>query len=125
MKSRREFVSALGAAALVFPVVVVAKEWTTLRVIVQDDKGRPVPRAAVIIRQLKGKKLKNVTTTYELKTSLEGSAPVPPLPRGHILVQVISAGFQTHGSQVQLTELEQTLTIKLEQPQTQHSVHTK
>ena len=125
MKSRREFVSVLGAAALAFPVVAVAKEWTTLRVIVQDDKGRPVPRAAVIIRQLKGKKLKNIRTTYELKTSLEGSAPVPPLPRGHIMVQVISSGFQTHGSQVQLTELEQTLTIKLEQPQTQHSVHTK
>jgi hypothetical protein len=125
MKSRREFVSALGAAALVFPVVAVAKEWTTLRVIVQDDKGQPIPRAAVIIRQLKGKKLKNIGATYELKTSLEGSAPVPPLPRGHIMVQVISSGFQTHGSQVHLTELEQTVTIKLEQPQTQHSVHTK
>lgn len=125
MKSRREFVYALGATALVFPVVALAKEWTTLRVIVQDDKGQPIPRAAVIIRQLKGKKLKNIGATYELKTSLEGSAPVPPLPRGHILVQVISSGFQTHGSQVQLTELEQTVTIKLEQPQTQHSVHTK
>lgn len=125
MKSRREFVSALGATALVFPAVAVAKEWTTLRVIVQDEKGRPVPRAAVIIRVLKGKKLKNIGVTYELKTSLEGSAPVPPMQRGHIMVQVISSGFQTHGSQVELTELEQTLTIKLEQPQTQHSVHTK
>ncbi len=123
--NRRELVCALGATALVLPATLLAKEWTTLRVVVQDDNGRPVPRAAVIIRELKGKKLKKIGTTFELKTSLEGSAPVPPLPRGHILVQVITKGYKTHGSQVQLSELEQTLTIKLELPQEQHSVHKK
>ncbi len=126
MKSRREFVRVLSAAALAFPAVLSAKkEWTTLRVVVQDEKGRPVPRAAVIIHELKGKQLKKVGTTFELKTSIEGSAPVPPLPRGHVMVQVISKGFKTHGERIELSELEQTLTIKLEPPQAQHSIHKK
>ena len=127
MKSRREFLRGPAAAALAFPAVARAakKEWTSLRVVVQDEKGRPVPRASVIIRELKGKQLKKIGTTFELKTSMEGSAPVPPLPRGHVMVQVIGKGFKTHGERVELSELEQTLTIKLEPPQAQHSIHKK
>lgn len=126
MENRREFARAAGAAVLVFPAALAAKkEWTTLRVVVQDEKGRPVPRASVIVRELKGKQLKKFGAAFELKTSMEGSAPVPPLPRGHVMVQVISKGFKTHGEQLELSELEQTLTVKLEPPQAQHSIHKK
>ncbi len=126
MKSRREFARALSAAVLAFPAVLQAKkEWTALRVLVQDEKGRPVPRASVIVRELKGKKLRKIGAVIELKTSMEGSAPVPPLPRGPVMVQVICPGFKTHGERIDLSELEQTLTIKLEPPQAQHSIHKK
>lgn len=126
MKNRREFVYSLSTVVSAFPVVLQAKkEWTTLRVVVQDENGNPVPRAAVVIRELKGKNLKKIGTTFELKTSMEGSAPVPPLPRGPVMVQVISEGFKTHGERIDLSELEQTLTIKLQSPQAQHSVHKK
>ena len=106
-------------------VLSAAREWTTLRILVQDQQGRPVPRASVIVRQLKGKKLKRKRVALELKTSNEGSTPVPPLPRGHVLIQVISKGYRTHGEQVELTESEQTETIILEPPSNQVSVHKK
>lgn len=112
--------------ALAMPVrgVLAAKrEWTALRILVTDQQGRPVPRASVIIRQLKGKKQKAKRVALELKTSNEGSTPVPPLPRGNVLIQVISKGYRTHGAQVALTEPEQTETIVLEPPSSQFSVH--
>ena len=115
------FVAALPGAGL----LVAAKQWTTLRILVRDEQGRPVPRASVIIRQFTGKKkkLKRKSPAYELKTSNEGSTPVPPLPRGPILIQVISKGFRTHGAEVALTEPEQTETIVLKPPSDQVSVH--
>ena len=112
------------ALALPVPGLLAAKrQWTTLRVLVTDQQGRPVPRASVIIRELKGKKLKRKRVALELKTSNEGSTPVPPLPRGQVLIQVISKGYRTHGAQVALTEPEQTETIVLEPPSNQFSVH--
>ena len=94
----------MPAAVRVLPA---AREWTTLRILVQDEQGRPVPRASVIVRPLKGKKLKQKKgLALELKTSNEGSTPVPPLPRGHVLIQVISKGYRTHGQQIALTEEE-------------------
>ena len=107
-------------------ILAAAREWTALRIVVQDGQGRPVPRASVIVRPLKGKKLKaKKGLALELKTSNEGSTPVPPLPRGQVLVQVISKGFRTHGEQIALTEPEQTETIVLEPPSNQVSVHKK
>lgn len=119
--------SLLAAAAAAFPAarrLAAARAWTTLRIIVQDEEGRPVQRASVIVRQLRGKKLKKTGAVFELKTSHEGSTPVPPLPRGPVLIQVISKGFQTYGEQVALTSPEQTETITLRPPSDQVSVHT-
>ena len=110
-----------GAGAL-----QAAREWTTLRILVTDKQGRPVPRASVIVRPLKGKKLKpRKRLALELKTSNEGSTPVPPLQRGSVLIQVISEGYRTHGEKIELTEVEQTETIVLEPPSSQVSVHKK
>lgn len=117
---------ALAALALALPgsgLLRAAREWTALRIVVQNKQGRPVPRASVIVRQLRGKKLKPKNTALELKTSEEGSTPVPPLPRGHVLIQVISKGYRTYGEQLALTEPEQTETIVLEAPADQVSVH--
>jgi hypothetical protein len=122
---RRGVLAALFAALPGAGLLVAAKQWTTLRILVRDEQGRPVPRASVIVRELKGKKkkLKRKSPAYELKTSNEGSTPVPPLPRGPILIQVISKGYQTHGEEVALTEPEQTETIVLKPPSDQVSVH--
>ena len=116
----------LAAAAPGATVLRAAREWTELRIVVEDEQGRPVPRASVIVRELVGKKLRpKKKVALELKTSEEGSTPVPPLPRGQILIQVISQGFRTHGEQFALTEPEQTKTIVLKPPSDQVSVHKK
>ncbi len=123
--SRRGLVATL--ATLLLPgaaLLRAAKSMTELRIIVQDGKGRPVPRASVILRPLQGKKLKTrKKLALELKTSEEGSTPVPPLPQGHVLIQVIATGFRTHGEQYALKDPEQTKTIVLEKPSDQVSVH--
>ena len=123
--TRRHAIGTLVAAVPGAGVLAGARQWTTLRILVRDEQGRPVPRASVIVRQLKGKKLKKKGTTFELKTSNEGSTPVPPLPRGQVLIQVISKGFRTHGGQIALTDTEQTETITLSPPLKQVSVHKK
>lgn len=123
--TRRCAIGTLVAAIPGAGVLAGARQWTTLRILVQDEQGRPVPRASVIVRQLKGKKLKKKGTIFELKTSNEGSTPVPPLPRGQVLIQVISKGFRTHGGQIALTDTEQTETITLSPPSKQVSVHKK
>jgi len=124
---RRRALATLLAAVPSARWLMAAREWTALRIIVRDESGRPVPRASVIIRPLKGKqkKFKRKGPALELKTSNEGSTPVPPLPRGPVLIQVISKGFRTHGSEVTLTEAEQTETIVLKPPSDQFSVHRK
>lgn len=122
--SRRHALAALVLAVPGAGRLLAARDWTTLRILVEDEQGRPVPRASVIIRQLKGKKLKTKKKlALELKTSEEGSTPVPPLPRGHVLIQVISKGYRTHGERIALTESEQTERIVLQAPSDQVSVH--
>lgn len=122
--SRRHALAALALAVPGAGRLLAARQWTTLRILVEDAQGRPVPRASVIIRQLKGRKLKTKKKlALELKTSEEGSTPVPPLPRGHVLIQVISKGYRTHGERIALTESEQTERIVLQAPSDQVSVH--
>lgn len=113
------------ACAVASPVAFGAKEMTTLRIVVQDEEGEPVPRASVVVRRLKGKNLKKVGESFQLRTSLEGTAPLPPLEQGFVLIQVIADGYQTYGGRVELSEPEQTETLTLKPPQKQHSVHTK
>lgn len=113
----------LGLLALAPPALEAKKEFTTLRVLVQDGEGEPVARASVIVRTLKGKKKRKIRASYELKTSLQGTAPLPPLRRGLVLIQVIAPGYQTYAERVELTDLEQTTTVTLSPPKQQHSVH--
>ena len=121
----RLFVSLVIALLVYAPGDLSAKkERTNLRVIVQDEAGNPVARASVVVRVLKGKKLKKIGQTMELRTSQQGTAPLPPMKQGHVLIQVIAQGFQTHGEPVELNEIDQTVTVTLKPPAEQHSVHS-
>ncbi len=117
------------AAALSLVSVAPAKDMTELRIVVLDQDGDPVPRAGVSVARVVSKpgaaRLKVRKARFNLRTSMQGAAPLPPIPQGRYLVQVISPGFQTHGSTQELTEPEQTVTITLEPPQDQVSVHKK
>lgn len=103
------------------PQADAAKPMTRLQVLVQNEKGDPVPRASVIVRTVKGKKNK-VTDTLQLKTSQQGTAPLPPIRQGRVLLQIHARGYQTFGETIELTEPEQTINVTLKLPQDQATV---
>jgi hypothetical protein len=125
MKSLGILLGVILLLAAVSPVAQAKDETTTLRIVVQDEQGEPVPRASLIIRELKGKKNDKVGKSMQLRTSQQGVAPLPPMKRGFILIQVIAEDHQTFGNRYELTEPEQTITVTLKPPQNQYSVHQK
>jgi hypothetical protein len=125
MKSVGILIGLFLALLWVSPRAQAKEELTTLRVVVQDEQGEPVPRASLVVRELKGKKRNKVGNSLQLRASQQGIAPFPPMKRGVVLIQVIAEGFQTFGDQYELTEPEQTINITLKPPQKQYSVHEK
>jgi hypothetical protein len=100
---------------------------TKLTIQVSTLGGRPIDRAGVIIRFVKGRSVtklgKKIRTTWEMRTNQEGIAKMPEIPQGTILVQVIAKGYQTFGKTFDVDEAEKTLEIKLNPPQAQYSAH--
>jgi hypothetical protein len=86
-----------------------------------------VDRASVVVRFVEGRSIiklgKKTRTNWELRTSQDGIAKIPPIPQGKILVQVIAKGYQTYGQTYDVNEEEKTIEIKLNPPQPQHSEH--
>jgi uncharacterized GH25 family protein len=115
---------ALMASAL---LSTASAQTTKLRIEVRNLEDKPIDRASVIVRfegrsitKLGGKKLK---TSWELKTNQEGVVSIPPLPQGHIQVQVIAKGYQTYGEKIEVNEEEKTIAVQLKPPQSQYSAH--
>jgi hypothetical protein len=125
MRSLGFLFSLVALVLLASPTAQAKDEWTSVNIVVQGQDDKPVPRASLIVRTLKGKDLKKIDQSLQLRTSQQGTAPIPPLKRGFILVQVIAEGYQTFGDRFELTEPEQTITITLKPPQKQYSVHEK
>jgi hypothetical protein len=100
---------------------------TKLNVVVKTESGRPVERASVVVRFVKGHSViklgKAVRTTYELRTNQDGEVKVPEIPQGQIRIQVIAKGFQTFGQIFDVTEEEKQVDITLNPPQQQYSSH--
>lgn len=120
----------LLAACLMIVSAASAKDYTDLVVLVQDQSGAPIPRASIVIGRIVSKpgaeKVKVKKGRMQLRTSMQGTAPLPPLEQGRYMIQVISTGFQTYGSaDLVLDQAEQSLTITLEPPKKQVSVHEK
>lgn len=102
-----------------------AKAFTTLRVVVVDEAQKPIPRASVVVSRLKSETNHKVKgEPLQIKTSMQGAAPLPPLEQGFYMVQVICSGYQTVGEMVELEEPEQEYTVVLKPPTGQFSVHT-
>jgi len=104
------------------PSLDAAKPTTRLQIVVTNEAGDPVPRASVIVRTVKGKKKNKITDTLQLKTSEQGTAPVPPLRQGFVMLQIHASGYQTFGDTLEMTEAEQTINVTLLPPQKQVSI---
>jgi len=100
---------------------------TTITVKVTTLSGKPVDHAGVVVKFVSGhaklKLGKKIMTQYEMQTTQEGEAKIPPIPRGKILIQVIAKNYQTYGDLVDIDEPEKTVEVKLKPPQSQYSVH--
>ena len=116
------------ALALPLSYTASAADQTKLKIVVTTRSGRPVDRADVIVR-FGGRSVvklgKMVRTTWEMRSSQEGIAEIPDMPKGQIRIQVIAKGYQTFGDTFDVNEDERTIEIKLNPPQPQYSSHDK
>ena len=107
-------------------VPLLAADLTKLTVVVTNASGKPVDRADVVVKFSGRSILKlgaKVRTSWEMRSSQEGIAHIPELPKGKILIQVIAKNYQTFGQTFDVTEDEKTIEIKLNPPQEQYSAH--
>jgi hypothetical protein len=91
---------------------------TKLKIEITDPNDKPVGNASVYIRfNIPGGPLrKDKLAELNLKTNEDGSAKVPDIPQGKILIQVIAKGLKTYGKWYDINKDEDTIEIKLENP---------
>jgi len=103
-----------------------AADLTALKIVVTTPSGKPVERAEVVVR-FGGRSIaklgKMVRTSWEVRTSQQGVADIPEMPKGKIRVQVIAKGYQTFGQIFDVDEDQRTIEVKLNPPQQQYSAH--
>jgi hypothetical protein len=115
--------------ALSLPVMLLrADDLTRLQIHVTNERGKPVDRASVIVKFVNGRSakalgLKKARLSWELKSSQEGMAKIPGIPKGKILIQVNAKNYQTFGDTFDIDEDERVVEIVLKTPQSQYSVH--
>jgi hypothetical protein len=107
-----------------------ADDVTRLQIHVTNERGKPVDRASVIVKFVSGRNfntlaIKAAKKSWELKTSQEGMAKLPPIPKGKILIQINAKSYQTFGQTFDIDEDERLVEIKLNLPQKQYSAHEK
>ena len=112
---------------LVVPLLADDPAMTTLRVEVKTLSDKPVDRASVRVKFIEGRSViklgKKIMTSWEVRTTQDGTAKIPPIPQGKILVQVMAKGYQTYGQTYEINEAEKTIEVKLNPPQPQYSAH--
>ena len=120
----RIVLAAMALAAVVLPQVSAKDARLTVEVLASDT-NKPVDRASVVVkfRHGIGVNMKKIQTNWETRTTQEGKVALPSMPMGEVSIQIIAKGFQTHGGIYQITEPEQTITIKVNRPQRQYSEH--
>ena len=115
--------------ALLLPIAPLrADDQTRIQIHVTNQRGKPVDRASVIVKFVSGRPLKTLglrkaRLSWELKSSQEGMAKIPPIPKGKILIQINAKNYQTFGDTFDIDEDERLVEIVLKSPQSQYSVH--
>lgn len=115
----------LGALA---PIAIAADDddMTRITVKVTDESGAPIDRANVRVafREPRlGLPILKRQTSWEMKTSQEGTVTMPTLQKGKILIQVTAEWHQSFGDTFEVEENERTIEVTLKEPQGQVSAH--
>lgn len=118
---------ATALVLLIGAATAFAGDTTRLQITVTNLNGKPVDRASVIVRFVKGRSIsklgKKQITSWETRTNQDGFTKVPEMPQGTVLIQVIAKGYQTYGQQFEIEDDDKSIQIKLNPPQPQHSSH--
>jgi hypothetical protein len=112
--------------AFVSAALACAGDMTRLSFVVTNADNKPVSNAAVIVKFVQGRskiKLTKIRKEWELRTGEAGTAKIPAIPQGKILIQVIAKNYQTFGQTFDVDQEEKTIEIKLNPPQKQYSAH--
>jgi len=122
----RNWVLLLALLAPLFPAR--ADDLTRIQIHVTNERGTPVDRASVIVKFVSGRPLKSLglkkaRLSWELKSSQEGMAKIPGIPKGKILIQVNAKNYQTFGDTFDIQDDERVVDIVLKDPQPQYSAH--
>lgn len=91
---------------------------TKISIKVTDPNGKPVGQASVYVRfnESGGLFHKDKLAELDLKTNDDGSARVPAIPQGKIMIQVIAKGWRTYGRWYDIEKEEEAVDIKLQAP---------
>ncbi|HEY2842806.1 MAG TPA: hypothetical protein VGJ09_04115, partial [Bryobacteraceae bacterium] len=103
---------------LALSLPLLADDLTRLQIHVTNARGKPVDRASVIVKFINGRSvkalgLKKMRLSWELKSSQEGMAKIPPIPKGKILIQVNAKNYQTFGDTFDVDDDERVVEIVL------------
>ncbi len=113
-------------AALAAVPLAAAVPMTNITVKITDQRGKAIERADVIVRFKNNRSVKKlggkITTSWEMRTNMEGVAKILPIPQGTIQIQVIAKNYQTFGDDFDIYEDSKTVEIKLNAPQSQYTV---
>jgi len=107
-------------------VPLLAADVTKLEIRVTNENGKPIDRAAVTVRFKQGRhkiKLTKIQKSWELRTSQEGIAKIPTIPKGEIVIFVTAKNHQTFGQTIEVEEDERVIDVVLRPPQDQFSAH--
>lgn len=91
-------------------------------VVVRGYNGKPVRNASVVLHPV-SKDGKQSKGGMELKTDPDGKAALDAVPYGKLRIQAIAPGLQTYGDDVEISQPEQQITIKMNRPQEQYSIY--
>jgi hypothetical protein len=84
---------------------------------------KPLTNAAVIFHPLSD--LGKDEGSYEVKTDPDGKAMIDVIPQGTtVILQVIAPTYNTFGDTYKITDLKQTISVKMLRPRTQYSVYS-
>jgi len=81
------------------------------------DKDKPIEAASIYVRYTDPHKHgSGRQVEMNVKTTPEGKARVPYVPRGKVVIQVIAEGWKTFGREFEITQDEQVIKIHLDKP---------
>ena len=85
--------------------------------ITAGDKDKPVEGASIYVRYPESRKFRSdKLVEMNVKTTPEGKARVPLVPKGRILIQVVAPTWKTFGKWFDLTDEGQVFKIHLDRP---------